>query len=397
MTTTRPPRVALLSVGLGRVQRGFERYFADLFELLSPQLPITLFRSAGGAPPAERVPGGTAGLRALTALLRRAPLGRLGGHSEYHRDCIAFALALLPALWRGRFEVVHVIDPPLAQVLGRLHRLGLVPGRLLFTEGTVMPPARYPAADHVHHVARAAHDAALAAGVAAERMSLVPCGLHPSRFAVGTDRRALRAALGLREGCFVVLGVAALKSHHKRVPHLVDEVARLAASGRDLLLWLDGHPEEAAVAEHARRTLGERCRITHVAPERVGELYHAADVLAHAALEESFGLGIAEALCCGLPVRVHDSPHFAWLTGDAASGVDMAAPGALAASLAALAETPEAARRAHAAQLAERARARFDWQHLAADYLALYRRVAAAGAAQPAAAAAAPAVGRHER
>lgn len=377
MTAT-APRVALLSVGLGRVQRGFERYFADLHEQLSPRMDLTLFRSAGDPLPGQRVPGVRGALRALTALVRLAPLGRLGGHSEYHRDCIAFALALWPALWRGHFDVVHVIDPPLAQVLGRLRRAGVLPGRLLFTEGTVMPPSRYPAADHIHLVARTAHDAARAAGVQAERLSLLPCGLHPGRFAVAAERHELRAALGLREGCFVVLGVAALKSHHKRVPHLVDEVARLAATGRDVLLWLDGHPEEPAVAERARAVLGERCRITHVPPSRVGELYHAADVLAHAAIEESFGLGIAEAMCCALPVRVHASPHFRWLTGDAGCGVDMTLPGALAASLAALADTPPDRRRAHAAALAERARARFDWRHLAADYEALYRRVAAA-------------------
>src|SRR5206468_5650747 len=82
------PKVALVSIGIGRVQRGFERYFTELFELLRGEIPMTLFRSAGGAGPREVVPPL---LGAATAIARRAPLDWLAGHAEYNRDCLAFA------------------------------------------------------------------------------------------------------------------------------------------------------------------------------------------------------------------------------------------------------------------------------------------------------------------
>ncbi len=371
-TAAVPPRVALVSVGMGRVQRGFERYFGDLFGVVQGPATVTLFKSAGPRSSAQRVP---AGLQWVTRLVHAVP-GRWWGRTPYHRDCLAFALCLLPALRGGRFDVIHCIDPPLAAVLARLRQRGLLRTPLLFTEGSVMPPRYYPAADHIHHVGQAACDAALAHGVPAAHMTLIPCGVHSQHFAAADTaaRDALRQAHGVAPGCLVVLVVSALKRDHKRVDHLVQEVAQLLhdTDQGKLLLWLDGHPEEAEVLALARSRLGTRCRITHVAPQDVQQLYQLADVLVHGALEESFGLGIVEALCCGLPVLVHDSVHFRWLVGENGQTVDMARPGALAQRLRDwLRLHPSARPRPDVS----RVRARFDWLALQPAYVDLYRQV----------------------
>ena len=371
MNAERPVRVALVSIGIGRVQRGFERYFGDLFAVLSGSVAITLFKSGGVVSAQERVP---AGLWPLTRLIRALPKGRffdrLFGRSEYHRDCLAYALCLLPTLRRSRFDVVHCIDPPLATVLSLARHLRLLRVPLLFTEGSVMPPRYYPRVDHVHHVGQAALQSALAHGVSAGHMTLIPCGLHTQHFAVPASRSTWRAREGIPADRFVVLCVAALKRAHKRVDHVIEEVAALD----DLAtLWLDGHPEEEDLAALALQHLGARCRITHVASEAVPELYAAADVLVHAALEESFGLSLVEALCAGLPVVAHDSPHFRWLLGADGQFVDMQEPGALARHLQAMQAMPTDQR---LQPDFSRVRARYDWATLAADYAALYRRVA---------------------
>lgn len=371
-TATGAPRVALVSVGMGRVQRGFERYFGDLFGVVQGEAAVTLFKSAGPLSVSQRVP---VGLRWVTRLVHALP-GRWWGRTPYHRDCLAFALCLLPALRSGRFDVIHCIDPPLAAVLARLRQRGLLKTPLLFTEGSVMPPSFYPAADHIHHVGQAARDQALAHGVPAALMSLIPCGVHSHRF-VSVDtaaRDALRQAHGVAAGCLVVLVVSALKRDHKRVDHLIEEVAGLLSDKThgELLLWLDGHPEEAEVEALAHSRLGECCRISHVAPQQVQQLYQMADVLVHGALEESFGLGIVEALCCGLPVLVHNSAHFRWLVGADGQTVDMAQPGALAQALRHwLALHPSARPRPDVG----RVRSRFDWAMLRPAYAELYRRV----------------------
>jgi glycosyltransferase involved in cell wall biosynthesis len=369
-----PPRVALVSIGIGRVQRGFERYFTDLFGVLQGPVALTLFKSAGPATAHQRVPRG---LWPLTHFIRALPKGRwfdrLFGRSEYHRDCLAYALVLLPLLRRSRFDVVHVIDPPLAAVLALARRLRLLRVPLLFTEGAVMPPVYYPRVDHIHHVGFAALQAGLDHGVPPGHMTLVPCGLHTQRFAAAAHAEAAaraRTRAGAGPGDLVVLCIAALKRDHKRVDHVIEEVARLPGP---VQLWLDGHPEEDAVAELARQRLGARCRITHVPSAEVPALYGAADVLVHAALEESFGLSLVEAACAGLPVVAHDSPHFRWLLGDDGQFVDMAAPGLLARHLQAWMALPHGQRQRPDAS---RMQARYDWAALALDYARLYARVA---------------------
>ena len=360
---TGAPRVALISIGIGRVQRGFERYFRDLFEVLRPLAPLVLYKSAGEESPAERVPSR---LWPVTRAVRRA--GRLAGHAEYHRDCLAYALCLLPQLRRERFDVVHCIDPPLAPILSRLHRTVGFHGTLLFTEGTQMPPQRYPRVDHVHHVGAGAYEGALAGGIDASHMTLVPCGVHTHRFVPPASRAALRERHGVGHDTFVVLAVSAVKRYHKRIDHLVEEVAALEG---DVMLWLDGNPEDEEVVREARDRLGARFRLTHLPSGEVPELYGLADVLTHASLEESFGLAIVEAMCAGLPVLVHDNAHFRWLTGDAGSVVPMDVPGALAARLRELRAAPRPDP-GHAAAI----RARFDWSVVGPAYLEMYRRLA---------------------
>lgn len=367
-----PPRIALVSVGLGRVQRGFERFVGDIFARLGDELDLTLYRSAGGEGPRQRVPSF---LRPATAVARALPLGSLAGRAEYNRDCLAFALTLWRELRRERFDLIHCIDPPMAVALERLRRLLFIESRVLFTEGTAMPPRYYARVDHLHHVAEVAYRNALAHGVPESHMTLIPPGFDDRRFTPDQKpgRADLRRRNGLAEGTFVVLVVSALNRSHKRVDHIVEEVGRLEG---DVLLWLDGSVEDPTLPRLARERLGDRCRVTHVASEEVPHLYRMADVLVHGALTEAFGLALIEALSSGLMVLAHDSLHFRWLVGDADCLVDMEQKGRLAARLAELRAGGARLRPGAAARSAE-ARRRFGWSSLAPAYAEMYRRVAA--------------------
>lgn len=367
----RPVRVALVSIGIGRFQRGFERFFTDLAEVMRDEVDLTLYAGAPG--PGRRVPGG---LGALTSLAHRIPIGRVETeYREYKQDCLAYGLALWPELIRERFDVVHMIDPPLSKVVERL--LPLIPGpmRLLYTNGTAWPIRLCPRRARIHHVQDGSYRSALADGDPAERNVLVPCGIHADRFVVAEDRDALRERHGVALDTFVVLVVAAVKRVHKRVDHVINEVAGLDG---DVLLWIDGKPEDPDVVALARERLGARCRITYVASGEVGQLYKMADVMVHAALEESFGLTIAEALSTGLPVLAHDSAHFEWLVGDRKPLVDMTRTGALCARLAlAMAAHAGADDSSRASPYAASVRSRFDWPQLRTSYAALYESTAA--------------------
>jgi len=367
MNSDRPLRVVLASVGLGRVQRGFERWAQDLLETVSchPDIDFKLFRSKGPLTSAEAVPPV---LWPITRLMRALPIGAVAGHEEYKRDSIAFALCLIPELWRGRFDVIHLVDPPLAVALGQLRRFVPFSGTLLFTDGCGIPPGWYPRIDHLHHVGLMAYQEGLAAGVPESCMTLVPSGVHAERFTPCRDRASLRERYGVPDSTFVILVVSAVKRDHKRVDHAIEEVSALSG---DVLLWIDGNPEDPEVPALAEKLLPSRHRITHVPSEDVAGLYQLADVLVHTSLEESFGLTIVEAMCCGLPVLTHDNAHFRWLVNNAESHVDMQTPGMLAARLEAI--RPALPRMAgESRRKAGDVAARFGWKDLSRKYVEMY-------------------------
>jgi 1,2-diacylglycerol 3-alpha-glucosyltransferase len=364
----RPLRVAIACPGVGLSQRGFERMFQDLFTLMRNELDITLFKGAGATGEHEKVP---AFLPRNGRFVKLFPVHALLGRSPIHVECLTFALALVPHLREGRFDVVHCIDPPLVRMLYKLRRLLGMRFRLLYTHGVTMPPSGYPPADHLHHVAQGQYDEALDAGIPAGAMTLVPVGIHRERFDSPRSKEELRREYGVAGDTFVILSVAALNRAHKRSHHLIDEAARLEGN---YLLWLDASMDqgEPDLVGYAKARLGERCRITHVPSGKVGELYKMADVMAHASTFESFGLSMVEAAAAGLAVLCHDAPHFRWLLPNPGAWIDMTVPGALAARLSQLMSHPELLRDI---QCRDAVWPRFSWKQLRPDYRALYEHV----------------------
>ncbi len=366
------PRIALVAVELGRIRRGFERTFSDLFAVIRDDLDVTLYKARGECAAGEKIPPI---LESATTAARALPLGRLAGKGEYRdykRDCLAFAASVLPDLVRQRYDVIHSIDPPFAKVLGKLQPTFFPHSRLLFTEGCVMPLDAYPRCAHVHHVGEVTFQEAVRLGYPESRMTLVPCGVHTNRFSQPACRADLRKKYGISENTFVILVVSAVKRLHKRVDYIIDEVSHLSG---DFLLWIDGHPEEPGLAEWCQAKLGAKQRITHVPTADVPELYHLADVMVHAALFEAFGVAVIEAISSGVMVLTHNAPHFQWLIRDPECMLDMSQPGALAERLSELQQQPgDAALRG--GQRANCVRRRFDWEVVKPAYLDMYRRLA---------------------
>jgi len=368
--TDRPPRIAMACVGIGLVQRGYERLFSDLFQLMQDDFDLTLFKGGGPRRENEKVLHFTHRNGRLVKLL---PVHKLFGRTPYHTECMTFALAMLPHLRNGAFDIVHTIDPPLTRLLYRFRaRLGLR-FKLLYTEGATMPPSNYPPADYTHEISKVPFDESIAYGHAAETTRLLPPGVYPERFPSPPDRTELRRTYGIADDTFVILGVGAINRDHKRVDYIIDEVANLDGN---VLLLLDGSMDhgDPGLIDYAWQRLGERCRISHVASEKIGELYHLADVMVHAAPYEAFGLAMVEASACGLPVITHNAPHFQWLFPKPACWIDMLRPGALAAKLALMISDPA---EYAAARCFEITLQRFSWHQLRSSYADLYRHVAA--------------------
>ena len=368
--------VALVSIGIGRVRRGYERYFSDLHDVLRPRLDnVTLYvgaldEASDRQDSGWRIPGS---LTLTSKIAKLVPIRRVAGGSEYRgyeRECLAYALALLPILMRGEHDVVHIIDHPVAKVLGRVKRIIRFRSALLYSNACAAPARWCPPADHTQHIAGPFYDQAIADGVPKNKLSLAPCGIRTARFHPPAPKAELRAKHGVAPDQTVLLAVSAVKRTHKRVDYLIEEAARL--DREDLVLWIDGSPEDPSLIQLARERLGDRCRITHVPSEQIPELLGLADVFVHGALEEAFGLGIVEAMAAGLPVIVHDSPHFHWLVGTEGRYADMSTTGSLAEAV----RQVIGGERPSPTDLMEHAATRFDWDTVVGTYIDMYRRVA---------------------
>jgi glycosyltransferase involved in cell wall biosynthesis len=364
-------RVALVCPTIGQTQRGYERFFTELFQVMRSHHTVTLFKGGGRSGPQEKV------VRHLTrtGLLHHVFRNRLR-YPRYHLEFSTFALGLLPYLVRTRFDLVHFIDPPLGRLLNLCRRLTRARYALLFTNAG---PISYDCsrwADFTQCISPDAFEKMRSFPELRGRASMVPIGIDSERLQTPANRAEIRAKLRIPADTFVILSIATLNRHHKRVDYLIEEVAQLKGN---FLLWIDGsmHPDgDPSLLNLAQDRLGNRCRITHVATEEVIQLYKMADVLVSTALSESFGMAILEALCSGLPVITHNSSHFRWLLGHNDGLINMANSGSLTARLAQLLSSrPEARPRVDPADVIRR----FAWPHLTKEYLELYRKAVEAG------------------
>jgi D-inositol-3-phosphate glycosyltransferase len=217
------------------------------------------------------------------------------------------------------------------------------------------------------------------------RLAPKQCRVEPVYYGAADQYRPrapserLRACLGL-DGVPAVLYVGSLKPR-KNLPLLLDAFGEVleARGGQARLLVVGTGPEEAALRSLARRLGLEHAVVLcgAVSEEEKHEYYSIASVFVTASSMEGFGLAVAEAMACGLPVvatRVGSLPEVV-VDGTTGFLVDPGNPGQLADRLAALLRDEALARR-----LGEAGRRRveqcFRWEKAAQSVLDLYREAA---------------------
>jgi glycosyltransferase involved in cell wall biosynthesis len=147
-----------------------------------------------------------------------------------------------------------------------------------------------------------------ATGIPPERIHILYLGSDPERFRPTTaeERQAARAALGWPESRRVALFVGALGDRRKGFDTLFAAWARLCARGDwdvELKVAGGGAQRESWEREARARGLGERMQFLGFR-EDMPVLMSAADLLVSPTRYESYGLGVHEALCTGLPALV---------------------------------------------------------------------------------------------
>jgi glycosyltransferase involved in cell wall biosynthesis len=381
-------RVALTCSGLFHVRRGVETWSREAFAALRERgVEVTLF--AGSPDPAASPESTNGAVRVVScvqrgsrlsdALARRLPKAawRAGLGSAYQTEQTTFALSLLGRITH-RFAIVHTKDPQVALIMQAARRLGLSRAKVILNHGTEEPPAFLRRFDYIQHLAPVHVEEARAAGVHGKGQFAVPNFVETERFRPGSGA-AFRAAHGIPHDALVVLCVAAIKRHHKRIDYLLQELARVSSIGQPerpvhLLLVGARTGETDELLRVGRELLGARLHVLVDEPaERMPDVYRAADLFVLCSLREMLANASLEALASGVPCLMHRDPVAAWAIGDGGLLLDMTAAGALAAAIAAAAQ-PEM-RRALAACARAHAVSRFSKASVIDQQLAMYEAV----------------------
>lgn len=145
-------------------------------------------------------------------------------------------------------------------------------------------------------------------GIREERVHVVYYGTDPAVFRPADDveRAALRERLGWPQHRPVVLFIGALGDRRKGFDTLFDAWSRVCReSGWDAVLNVIGEGAERRSWESKAAEAGLAGSIQFLGFRTdVPDLVRAADALAAPTRYEAYGLGVHEALCCGLPALV---------------------------------------------------------------------------------------------
>jgi glycosyltransferase involved in cell wall biosynthesis len=206
----------------------------------------------------------------------------------------------------------------------------------------------------------------------AARVRVIHEGVEP-RFAPATPEAvaAIRRELGCPGGYVLYVGTL---EPRKNVVLLADAWEGLRAEDPEMLplLIAGGYGWKSRnVQARLRRLSGDGVQMLgRVDEERLVRLLQGASCFVYPSLYEGFGLPVAEALACGVPVIASRSSSLPEVAGDAALLVDPDDPLELAAALRRVLGD-----RALAADLASRGpaqAARFRWEHAAAELEAVF-------------------------
>lgn len=328
-------KVAILSSGLGHVKRGIEAWAEDLGNVLRNKgLRVTVYKGGGnGVSRHEKV---ISCVRRDSELAKRLidlmpSFGwRFGFGSRYQMEETTFTLNLLPEIMQKKFDIIHTQDPSVANILRIAERIGLIKSKVILAHGTEESFDFIKKFNYLQHLAPFHLEEAAQGGVNGAKHFAIPNFVNIEKFNRGLNSH-LRKELGIPQDAFVILSVAAIKRHHKRIDYLIDEVTSLNDKNVYLVIAGSRTGETEELIELGKSKLKDRVIfLADFTRERMHEVYKAADVFCLSSLKEMMPIALLEALSSGLPSIVNRHPVVEWMVGEGGESIDMAKYGELA-------------------------------------------------------------------
>lgn len=372
----------LVCAGLEHARRGFESFASECFTAIrdDPGLDLGLVKGSGPRAPKEcsipspRRDGVIAGM-----------LGRLVDKPSFRIEAFTFGFALTPLLLSRRPDLVYMSEWDTARALAIVRTRTRLDFKLLLSNGG-FASSGFGHLDAVQELTPAGRDYVVERGADPEKHTVLPLGFHIQREfspVSSAERGTLRRRLGLPADRTIVISVAALNQHHKRLDYVIEEVARLPSSRPFLLFVGEPDAETPGLQEFASERLGSGgYEMRTVRADEVPHLLRASDVFVLASIVEAQGRALVEAMAHGLPCIAHDSPVMRFAVGDHGTLGDLSQPGALAPLLVQAMDRldNETERRMVAHARHRLVYERFSWERLTPRYVEFLRDVAAGGA-----------------
>jgi glycosyltransferase involved in cell wall biosynthesis len=334
-----PWRVVVASSGLGHYLRGVEAWAEDLGQALDRAgVAVRLFKGGGEAiKPYETV------LPCWSVYSRRARLAskllrhyfwRWGLDRPDGVQQLTFVRRLIRVA--GEHDILHTQDPWVAHWVEQARRRGKIRSQLILAHGTEESLSFLRSFDHVQELAPNYLEEDRRQGVD-KQWYAIPNFIDCTRFApVG---RSMREDYEIGEGDFVILVSAAIKRHHKRVDFAIVEFEQLVRRFPEVpfrfVIAGASEDETPEMIRLGHDLLGDRVQFLVDHPrQKMPDVYRMADVIVHAAVFEMLGISLLEAMACGVPAIVNDTPTLRWVVSDTGSLVDMEKPGSVCDALA---------------------------------------------------------------
>lgn len=371
-----PMNIALLCSGLGHINRGHEIFARNLFDLVRKQLDVTLFK--GGGSEAEReiiiqnLPRRSTVLDHIHAVGSPKWTDSIREQERSRVESVTFAYAALKPLLEGGFDIIHCLEREVCEVLYAHRHLFERTPRILFSNGGAIPRHNLPPCDFVQE-----HSPHNLAQSARKKAFMIPHGVDMARFHPGIESD-FRERHGIPADAFVVISVGTICYHHKRMDHVIRELAPLP----NVFLIIAGQEgdDTPAIKALGQKLMESRVLFTTLTHDELPQAYAAADVFVLGSLFETFGIVYIEALAMGLPVICTNHANQREIV-QAGIFIDMAKPGELTRTL----RDVDPDRLAELRRLGpEIARRDYDLNALRERYLQEYQRIAQTPVSLPA-------------
>lgn len=331
-------KIALACPGMDHIRRGYEVSLRELFEKLKHDPHYHLYKGTGASAVRET---------ALPCLTRNAAGYRLAPYvrpyRRYQMECVTFGLSLLPHLLHEDYDVLYFADQLLGDFLLRVRTTLPLRTRFLFANGAPLPPEYCRRYDAIQQKVPIQHEKGIAAGLERRRSFLVPNGFEDPQQQIPRDfdLKLYRRNHGWPENKMVVLCVAALNFHPKRIDWLIQEFSKLDPEHYYLVMAGQVEEETRSLRVLARNLLkANSYQFTSVSPKEIPYHFAAASIMVLCSLDEGFGRAICEAMGSSCPLLVHPHPGARSIVDQEACYVDMTEPNALAKRIQSLSHDP---------------------------------------------------------